>query len=99
MTKHRWIDDWDPDNESFWESTGEKVARRNLAFSMLAEHIGFSVWVLWTIGVLNLANIGITLSVSELLLLTLVPNLIGSLLRIPYTFALRRLGRRSWATP
>src|SRR5579859_4839625 len=86
----RWIDRWEPDDESFWESTGEKIARKNLAFSMFAEHIGFSVWVLWTIVVLNLANIGITLSVSELFLLTLIPNLIGSMLRIPYTFAVPR---------
>src|SRR3954462_14734772 len=63
---------------------------------MFAEHIGFSVWVLWTIVVLNLANIGIALSVSELFLLTLVPNLIGSMLRIPYTFAVPKFGGRAW---
>src|SRR6267143_4315666 len=96
--RRRWIDHWDPDDESFWKRTGEKIARKNLAFSMFAEHIGFSVWVLWTIVVLNLANIGITLSVSELFLLTLVPNLIGSLLRIPYTFAVPRFGGRAWTT-
>src|SRR6266481_631870 len=78
-----WIDYWDPDDEAFWEATGQKIARKNLALSMFAEHIGFSVWVLWTIVVLNLGNIGITLSVSELFLLTLLPNLVGSLLRIP----------------
>jgi NNP family nitrate/nitrite transporter-like MFS transporter len=65
---------------------------------MFAEHIGFSIWVLWTIVVLNLGNIGITLSVSELFLLTLIPNLIGSLLRIPYTFAVPRFGGRKWTT-
>src|SRR3989442_12349176 len=98
MTKNRWIEHWDPDDEAFWEATGEKIARRNLVFSMFAEHIGFSVWVLWTIVVLNLGNIGITLSVSELFLLTLVPNLIGSVLRIPYTFAVPRFGGRAWTT-
>src|SRR3989442_351913 len=96
MTKNRWIEHWDPDDEAFWEATGEKIARRNLVFSMFAEHIGFSVWVLWTIVVLNLGNIGIPLSVSELFLLTLVPNLIGSVLRIPYTFAVPRFGGRAW---
>src|SRR5687767_7561789 len=95
MSGH-WIDHWDPDDEAFWASTGEKIARKNLAWSMFAEHIGFSVWVLWTIVVLNLANAGITLSVSELFLLTLVPNLIGSLLRIPYTFAVPKFGGRAW---
>jgi len=93
-----WIDRWEPDDESFWASTGKRIARKNLILSMFAEHIGFSIWVLWTIVVLNLGNIGITLSVSELFLLTLLPNLIGSLLRVPYTFAVPRFGGRAWTT-
>lgn len=98
LGRGQWIEQWDPDNEEFWEQTGKKIARKNLAWSMFAEHIGFSIWVLWTIVVLNLGNIGINLSVSELFLLTLVPNLIGSLLRIPYTFAIPRFGGRAWTT-
>ena len=91
-----WIEHWDPDDETFWATTGERIAKKNLVWSIFAEHIGFSIWVLWTIVVLNLGNIGITLSVSELFLLTLVPNLVGSLLRIPYTFAVPRFGGRTW---
>ena len=98
MRRGRWIDHWDPDNEVFWAETGEKIARKNLVLSMFAEHIGFCVWVLWTIVVLNLANHGITLSVSELFLLTLVPNLVGAMLRIPYTLAVPRFGGRAWTT-
>ncbi|HET6952068.1 MAG TPA: nitrate/nitrite transporter [Acidimicrobiales bacterium] len=98
-TKHgQWIDHWDPDDETFWDRTGARIARKNLGWSMFAEHIGFSVWVLWTIVVINLANAGMALSVSELFLLTLVPNLIGSVLRIPYTFAVPRFGGRLWTT-
>src|SRR3954464_10198564 len=93
-----WIDHWEPDDESFWESAGKRIARKNLVLSMFAEHIGFSVWVIWTIVVINLANIGINLSVSELFLLTAVPNLVGSFLRIPYTFAVPRFGGRVWTT-
>jgi NNP family nitrate/nitrite transporter-like MFS transporter len=98
FTRGRWIDDWSPDDEAFWEATGERIARKNLWWSMFAEHIGFSVWVLWTIVVINLANHGIALSVSELFLLTLIPNGVGSLLRIPYTFAVPRFGGRAWTT-
>jgi MFS transporter, NNP family, nitrate/nitrite transporter len=94
----RWIDRWEPEDEHFWETTGKRIARKNLAFSIFAEHLGFSVWVLWTIVVINLANIGITLSVPELFLLVAVPNLIGSALRIPYTFAVPRFGGRMWTT-
>jgi MFS transporter, NNP family, nitrate/nitrite transporter len=94
----RWIDHWDPDDEQFWEQTGRKIARKNLALSIFAEHMGFSIWVIWTIVVINLANIGITMSLSEQFLLTLVPNLVGSILRIPYTFAVPKFGGRAWTT-
>jgi NNP family nitrate/nitrite transporter-like MFS transporter len=97
-SRKHWIDDWEPEDELFWESTGKAIARRNLAFSIFAENIGFSIWVLWTIIVLNLANVGITMSLSELFWLTAVPNLIGSFLRIPYTFAVPRFGGRLWTT-
>jgi NNP family nitrate/nitrite transporter-like MFS transporter len=92
----RWIDDWDPEDEEFWETRGKKIAKKNLAFSIFAEHLGFSIWVLWTIIVINLANAGFTLSLSEQFLLIALPNLVGSTLRIPYTFAVPRFGGRAW---
>ena len=92
----RWIGNWEPENPVFWEATGKAIARKNLALSILSEHLGFSVWVLWTIVVINLANIGIKLSVPELFWLTAVPNLVGSFLRLPYTFAVPRFGGRRW---
>src|SRR5690348_5434652 len=92
----RWIDDWDPDNEEFWERTGRRVARKNLIFSIFAEHLGFAIWVLWSVVVLNLGNIGLSMTLSETFWLTAVPNLVGSALRIPYTFAVPRFGGRLW---
>jgi NNP family nitrate/nitrite transporter-like MFS transporter len=92
----RWIDNWQPENEAFWESSGRATARKNLIFSIFAENLGFSVWVLWTIIVINLANVGITLSLAETFWLTAVPNLVGSTLRIPYTFAVPKFGGRTW---
>src|SRR3954465_7858463 len=94
----RWIDDWEPDDERFWEEKGKRIARKNLSFSIFAEHFGFSIWVLWTIVVINLGNVGITLSLPEQFWLTALPNLIGSALRIPYTFAVPRYGGRAWTT-
>ena len=94
----RWIDHWEPNDEQFWEGGGRRIAKRNLAFSIFADHLGFCLWVIWTIVVINLANIGIVMSLSEQFVLTLVPNLIGSMLRIPYTFAVPRFGGRAWTT-
>lgn len=92
----RWIEHWNPEDTAFWESTGKRIARRNLIFSVFTEHIGFSIWVLWTIVVINLGNVGIELSLSETFWLTAAPNLIGATLRIPYTFAVGRFGGRVW---
>jgi NNP family nitrate/nitrite transporter-like MFS transporter len=94
----RWIEHWEPEDERFWEATGRTVARKNLLLSIFAEHLGFSVWVLWTIVVINLGNAGFELSLPEQFWLIAVPNLVGSTLRIPYTFAVPRFGGRVWTT-
>ncbi|MGK2939781.1 MAG: MFS transporter [Solirubrobacteraceae bacterium] len=96
LTRGRWIDDWRPDDEEFWEAEGKPIARKNLVFSILAENLGFSIWVLWTIVVINLGNVGIELTISEAFWLTAVPNLVGATLRIPYTFAVPKFGGRAW---
>jgi MFS transporter, NNP family, nitrate/nitrite transporter len=93
-----WIRDWNPEDERFWEQRGKAIARKNLALSIFAEHLGFSIWVLWTIVVINLGNAGFDLSLPEQFWLIAVPNLIGSTLRIPYTFAVPRFGGRLWTT-
>ena len=90
-----WIDDWRPEEASFWEQGGERIARRNLIFSIFAEHIGFSVWTLWAVFVLFMGkNYGF--DPSQKFLLTAVPAAAGSVLRLPYTFAVARFGGRNW---
>ena len=91
-----WIDHWDPEDPTFWETTGRGVARRNLAFSILAEHLGFSVWVLWSIVAVNLNSVGFAFTESQLFWLVAVPNLVGATLRLPYTFAVPKFGGRNW---
>jgi len=90
-----WIDDWRPEDGEFWETTGKKVARRNLIFSVLSEHIGFSVWSLWSVLVLFLgADYGF--DPAQKFLLTALPTLVGAVLRLPYTFAVGMFGGRNW---
>ena len=53
------------------------IARRNLIFSVLSEHIGFSVWSLWSVLVLFLGpDYGI--DPAEKFLLTALPTLVGA---------------------
>ena len=91
-----WIDVWDPENPEFWASTGRRVARRNLVFSIVAEHLGFSVWVLWSIVAVNLNSVGFSFTEGQLFWLVALPNLVGATLRLPYTFAVPRFGGRNW---
>jgi MFS transporter, NNP family, nitrate/nitrite transporter len=95
-TRGRWITHWEPENPHFWATVGRRVAQRNLVFSILAEHIGFSVWLLWSIVVVRLSTTGWNLSVSQALWLTAVPSGVGALLRLPYTFAVPVFGGRNW---
>ncbi|MFB8249036.1 nitrate/nitrite transporter [Streptomyces sp. NPDC001046] len=91
----RWIRHWDPENETFWKETGEKVARRNLVFSVLSEHIGFSVWTLWSVLVLFMGpEYGLT--PADKFLLTSMVTLVGAVVRVPYTFAVAIFGGRNW---
>jgi NNP family nitrate/nitrite transporter-like MFS transporter len=91
-----WIDHWDPEDGTFWSAQGRSIATRNLVFSIFTEHVGFSVWMLWSIVVVRLGSVGWQLTVSQALWLTAVPSGVGALLRLPYTFAVPRFGGRNW---
>jgi NNP family nitrate/nitrite transporter-like MFS transporter len=92
----RWIDHWTPENATFWKAYGRRIARRNLIWSILAEHLGFSVWLLWSIVVVQLSRTGWDLSVGQALWLTAIPSGVGAVLRLPYTFAVPIFGGRNW---
>ncbi|MFE9440887.1 nitrate/nitrite transporter [Streptomyces sp. NPDC006602] len=91
----RWIQQWDPEDETFWKETGEKVAKRNLLFSVLSEHIGFSIWTMWSVLVLFMGpEYGLT--PADKFLLTSMVTLVGAVVRVPYTFAIAIFGGRNW---
>jgi NNP family nitrate/nitrite transporter-like MFS transporter len=91
-----WIADWRPEDPKFWETEGKFVARRNLIFSILAEHLGFSIWLIWSIVATKLPQAGFHYSTEQLFQLVALPGLIGSLMRFPYTFAVTTFGGRNW---
>ncbi|ACV78624.1 nitrate/nitrite transporter [Nakamurella multipartita] len=90
-----WIEDWRPEDPVFWQEKGARIAKKNLIFSVLSEHIGFSVWSMWSVLVLFLGpEYGI--DAAGKFLLTALPTLLGAGLRLPYTFAVATFGGRNW---
>lgn len=92
----RWISDWRPEDPQFWSEGGAKVAKRNLIWSIFAEHLGFSVWLIWSVSSAFLLAQGFQFTPQQLFFLVAIPNLVGAIIRIPYTLAVGRFGGRNW---
>ena len=95
-TRSRTITDWDPEDTVAWEGGGAAVARRNLIWSVIAEHVGFSVWTLWSVMVLFMPTDVYGISAGDKFLIGAVATLSGALLRFPYTLATTRFGGRNF---
>lgn len=87
---------WDPENESFWKSTGEKIANRNLWISVPCLFLAFATWVIWSAVTVNLNNIGFHFTQAQLFTLVAVSGLTGAVLRIVYSFVVPIFGGRNW---
>jgi NNP family nitrate/nitrite transporter-like MFS transporter len=96
MTRRAWIEHWAPDDLQFWQREGKRIAWRNLAWSILAEHLGFSVWLIWSVVATRLPGAGFPYTTDQLFQLVALPGVVGALMRFPYTFAVPRFGGRNW---
>ncbi|MER5636306.1 nitrate/nitrite transporter [Kitasatospora sp. NPDC002227] len=89
------IQEWHPEDEEFWAREGRRTAHRNLWFSILSEHVGFSIWSLWSVLVLFMDK-SYGIDPAGKFFLVAMPTLVGSFVRIPYTLAVSRFGGRTW---
>ena len=87
---------WEPETPAFWKSTGRSTAQRNLWISIPALLLAFAVWMVWSVVVVNLPNIGFKYSTNQLFWLTALPGLSGATLRIFYSFMVPIFGGRKW---
>ena len=87
---------WDPEDAAFWDGVGRSVASRNLAISIPALTLAFAVWMVWSVVVVNLPNVGFRFSTEELFWLAALPSLCGATLRIFYAFMVPIFGGRRW---
>ncbi len=91
-----WIDHWEPEDPEFWEKQGRRIARRNLIWSIVAETLGFSIWLIWSVTATKLPKAGFHYTTDQLFNLVAVPGLVGALMRFPYAFAVPKFGGRNW---
>ncbi len=96
LTRNHNIEHWDAEDVAAWEAGGKDIAKRNLIWSVFAEHVGFSVWSIWSVMVLFMPTDKYGIDPAGKFFLVAMPTLVGAFLRIPYTVATARFGGRNW---
>ncbi|MCA4723023.1 nitrate/nitrite transporter [Mycolicibacterium fortuitum] len=96
MLKSNRVTNWDPEDTIAWEAGNKYIARRNLIWSVFAEHVGFSIWSIWSVMVLFMPEAVYGFSAGDKFLLGATATLVGGCLRIPYTLATATFGGRNW---
>ena len=86
---------WTPEDDAFWESTGKRIAYRNLWISIPALLCGFAVWGMWGIISVQMLNLGFPFTQAELFTLTAIAGIAGATMRIPASFLVRLAGGRN----
>lgn len=94
-TGSEWLKDWDPNDESKWDS---KIAWRTLWVTTYALTLGFISWYLVSALAPKLNNIGFDLSKGELYWLAAMPGLAGGGLRLMWMFLPPIFGTRRLVT-
>jgi NNP family nitrate/nitrite transporter-like MFS transporter len=89
------IQDWRPEDDTFWNSTGKRIAYRNLWISIPALLCGFAVWGMWGIITVQMLNLGFPFTQAELFTLTAISGISGATMRIPASFLVRLAGGRN----
>ena len=87
--------DWRPEDATFWETTGKKIAYRNLWISIPALLCGFAVWGMWGIITVQMLNLGFPFTQPQLFTLTAIAGISGATMRIPASFLIRLAGGRN----
>ncbi|KAA1251701.1 NarK/NasA family nitrate transporter [Mycobacterium simiae] len=93
----RHISHWDAEDVAAWEAGNKIIARRNLIWSIVTVHLGYSVWTLWPVLVLFMPQHAYGFSAGDKFLLDMVATMVGACLRMPYSLATIIFGGRNWA--
>lgn len=88
------ITEWHPEDETFWNTTGSRIAWRTLWITTFSLILSFTTWFLMSAVVVRLPGIGFKFSSTELFWLTAMPGLAGGTLRLVHMFLTPIYGTR-----
>lgn len=86
---------WNPEDSAAWEGGRNRVAWRNLAVSIPALLVAFSVWMFWSILAVRMRDAGFPFTPAQLFTLISIAGLSGATLRIPGSFMVALAGGRN----
>ncbi|CAG1771814.1 MFS transporter, NNP family, nitrate/nitrite transporter [uncultured bacterium] len=92
--KGSWLSDWRPEDSSFWEKTGSRIAWRTLTLTTITLVLSFASWFVVSALVVRLPGIGFQFDEMQLFWLAAMPGLAGGTLRIIHTFLIPIFGTR-----
>ena len=93
----RHISQWDAEDLAAWEAGNKTIARRNLLWSVVIVHLGYSIWSLWPVLALFMPRDVYGFSAGDKLLLGTTATLVGACLRPTYAVATAIFGGRNLA--
>jgi NNP family nitrate/nitrite transporter-like MFS transporter len=99
--KKGWLSNWDPEDESAWESGGKSIASRTLWITTFNLTLSFAVWFVVSAIVAKMKDTGFDFSKSELYWLVAMPGLAGGTFRLLHMFLIPIFGTRKvivWGT-
>ena len=93
-----WLKVWEPENISFWNTTGKGIAWKTLTITTISLILSFSTWFMVSAIVTRLDGIGFNFTSGQLFWLAALPGLAAGTLRIIHTFLIPIFGTRHTIT-
>lgn len=96
--KPEMIADWRPEDATFWEQTGKRIAWRTLTITTISLVLSFATWFVMSAIVVRLPGIGFKFTEMQLFWLAAMPGLAGGTLRLMHMFLIPIFGTRKVIT-
>lgn len=88
------LTNFDPENDAFWEATGERLARRTLVVTTFNLLLAFAVWFVVSAMISRLGKIGFQFTTAQTYWLVAMPGLAAGTLRLVHMFLTPIFGTR-----